>query len=499
MPSVIGIVVAAICAYYGYRIYKFFAHIKRMREMGALLPGSDEENPIFGTATIWAQMDTAGILDWQFQQADKLRADGHNVLRANFAHEVFVIPLDGEAIKPILESKEEIVKGLGYDDIREYLNNGLLVSDGKKWHTRRRLITPTFHFRHLESYVQSFNHHAKVFTEVISEFHGAEFDALPYIKRCALDIICDAAMGTTVNAQHNTKHPFVTALRDLLYVNTNRSLKAQLWFYPYYRFSGMEKLFKDALKTLHGFSRQVIAERKEKRALGQKTSGNQTSFLDLLLESYDAGDIDDQGVCEEVDTFMFEGHDTTSAGVAWGIWALAHHPEVQDKLYQEICDIVGGDDEPVTSEHLKNMPYLEQVLKETFRLFPPVPAVNRRLQADFQSGPYVFPKGAIVSIVPIILSRNKKVWGPDSLRFDPERFSEERGLKYGPFDYIPFSAGPRNCIGQKFALLETKVMFCWLVRTFLFSSSRRFEENRTGTEAVLVPTIGIPISAVRRI
>ncbi|CAJ0587497.1 unnamed protein product, partial [Mesorhabditis spiculigera] len=498
MPALLSTIFAIFCVYFGYRLVRWLSEIARMKRVAALIPGTDEELPGFGMALTWARMDSSQILDWELATSEKIQQQGHNVMRANFAHEVFIIPINGEAIKPIIDSKEEITKGLGYDEIKEWLGLGLLLSDGSKWQHRRRLITPTFHFRHLENYVKTFNNHSKVFAEVVSELNGAEFDAMPYVKRCALDVICDSAMGTCVNVQRNPSHPFLVALRDFLWVTTEKALKAQNWFYPYYYFSGNKKTYDVSLDVLHTFTKKVIAERKERRAKGDKTTGNETNFLDMLLEVYDAGEIDDEGVREEVDTFMFEGHDTTSSGVAWAVWCLAKHPEVQQKLYQEICDIAGSGDEPITTEHLKEMTYLDQVVKEVFRLYAPVPQVNRRLQGDFKSGDYIFPKGAIVTIAPIILARNRSIWGDDVLKFDPERFSPEREVKRHAFDYIPFSAGPRNCIGQRFALLEAKVMICWMIRSFELSATRPFDSLRTGSEAVLTPLDGIPVSAKRR-
>ncbi|CAJ0949558.1 unnamed protein product, partial [Mesorhabditis belari] len=489
-----------IFIYFLYRTVIFFTDLYRRKTLANKLPRTSDEHPIWGVAPIWAKLDTAGILEWELKNANELRDQGHDVWCLNFAHENFILPLTGESIKPILESKNEITKGLGYDYITEWLGTGLLISKGEKWQQRRKLITPTFHFRHLENYVKTFNNHSKIFVEVVSELNGEEFDAVPYIKRCALDVICDAAMGATADVQHNPSHPYVMAIRDMLWINTEYMLKWQYWFPPYYYWSGMAKLYKNCLNILHTFTKKIIAERKAKRANGEKTRGTETNFLDMLLEHYDAGEIDDEGVREEVDTFMFEGHDTTSSGVSWAIWCIAHHPKVQQKLYNEILEVIGEDQEEIiTTEHLKKMTYLDQVMKEVFRLYCPVPQVNRRLQEDFQSGPYLFPKGAVVTIAPILLARNKKVWGDDVLSFDPERFSEERESKRHPFDYIPFSAGPRNCIGQRFAQLEAKVMVCWLVRAFDFSSNLPFESNRAGTEAVLRPMSGIPIFAKRRI
>lgn len=145
---------------------------------------------------------------------------------------------------------------------------------------------------------------------------------------------------------------------------------------------------------------------------------------------------------------MFEGHDTTAAAMCWALHLIGSHPDVQNKLHEELDRVLGDADTP-TFEQLKahELPYLEQVLKECLRLYPSVPAIGRELDHDLNVCGYEVPKTATVLLLSFLVHRDPKYW-PDPHTFDPERFSPENSAHRHPYCYVPFSAGPRNCIGK---------------------------------------------------
>ncbi|KAH6946604.1 hypothetical protein HPB50_014162 [Hyalomma asiaticum] len=150
-------------------------------------------------------------------------------------------------------------------------------------------------------------------------------------------------------------------------------------------------------------------------------------FLDLLIVEHLKNDkyITKEDIREEVDTFMFEGHDTTAVGISWALFLIGHHPQEQQKIQEELDQIFGKDKERYVSfEDLKQMRYLECALKEAQRIYPSVPIIARTCEEPFKIE--VFPK-------------------PEE--FHPERFFPENSKGRHPFAYLPFSAGPRNCIG----------------------------------------------------
>jgi len=209
-----------------------------------------------------------------------------------------------------------------------------------------------------------------------------------------------------------------------------------------------------ALKVLHEETYRVINMRRkllqEAQAEQQSTEKEQQdndiggkrrlAFLDMLLLSQMEGgsDLTDVDIREEVDTFMFEGHDTTSSAIAFAISLLSKHAEVQQRVYEEAIELEGREKE--------SMPYLEAVIKETLRLYPSVPFFSRNVIEDLSVGKLTIPKGASISCLVYMLHRDPDSF-PDPERFDPDRFYlNEKQLH--PFAFAAFSAGPRNCIGE---------------------------------------------------
>jgi cytochrome P450 len=148
-------------------------------------------------------------------------------------------------------------------------------------------------------------------------------------------------------------------------------------------------------------------------------AGKRLSFLDLLLECEHRGELDEKSIQEEVDTFMFEGHDTTSTAVTWAMHLFGCHTDIQQKVYEEIIQVC-GDSTEITLEHLAQMKYLECCLKETLRLYPSVPMISRQLGAPVQIGEHKIPAGIDVLINIYLIHHDATYW-PDPEVFHPER------------------------------------------------------------------------------
>ncbi|KAB1257728.1 Cytochrome P450 4V2 [Camelus dromedarius] len=230
------------------------------------------------------------------------------------------------------------------------------------------------------------------------------------------------------------------------------------------------------------------------------------AFLDLLLNVTDdeGNKLSHEEIREEVDTFMFEGHDTTAAAVNWSLYLLGSYPEVQKKVDNELEEIFGmfgpltrKSDRPATLEDLKKLKYLECVIKESLRLFPPVPFFARNLNEDCDVGGYKIVKGSQVIIVPYALHRDPRYF-PDPEEFVPERFLPENSKGRHSYAYVPFSAGPRNCIGQKFAIMEEKTILSCILRHFWVESNQKREELGLAGELILRPSNGIWVKLKRR-
>ncbi|TMW51300.1 hypothetical protein DOY81_003619, partial [Sarcophaga bullata] len=163
---------------------------------------------------------------------------------------------------------------------------------------------------------------------------------------------------------------------------------------------------------------------------------------------------------------MFEGHDTTTSGISFCLYLLARHAEVQQRAFNEVVEVLGNDREkPVTMRDLQDLKYLEAVIKESLRMYPPVPMIGRQITEDTKIGNQTIPANTKVSMLVYAAGRDPDYFeNPND--FNPERFYSESPDKINPFAYVPFSAGPRNCIGQKFAMLEMKSTISKVLRYY---------------------------------
>jgi len=234
------------------------------------------------------------------------------------------------------------------------------------------------------------------------------------------------------------------------------------------------------------------------------------TFMDTLIYQHlkDPNSLSEQDIREEVDTFMFEGelvlrdnvlemnflhvytqgHDTTGWGISWATYLIGCNPDVQEKIHQELDSVFGPPTPNAVDDFIKNanyskddlrqLKYLECAIKEAQRLCPSVPLFGRVVDQDNTviSG-YQVPKGTTLAVVPLVTHKDPRYW-PEPNKFEPDRFLPENSIDRHPFAYVPFSAGPRNCIGQKFALLEEKAVLASLFRHFKVTSMVPFEKIR---------------------
>lgn len=189
-------------------------------------------------------------------------------------------------------------------------------------------------------------------------------------------------------------------------------------------------------------------------------------LLDYMLDISKNNPIfTDSDIVNEACTFMLAGQDSVGAATAFCLFLLAQNANCQQKCYNEIMDIFDDDNRSPTMKDLREMRYLEQCIKETLRLYPSVPLIARQLTEDIRVNKYTIPSGSNILIFPYATHRLPEFY-PDPERFDPERFSPEQSAKRHPYAFIPFSAGPRNCIGYKFAFVEMKTVISTVLRKY---------------------------------
>ncbi|KAJ7667055.1 cytochrome P450 [Mycena rosella] len=206
---------------------------------------------------------------------------------------------------------------------------------------------------------------------------------------------------------------------------------------------------------------EELEKKAKRRADGKREEGEET-FLSHLVEATDNKEV----IRDAIFNIIIAGRDTTAATLTFGVYMLAEHPEIVERLRNEILSIVGNSKMP-TYDDLRSMKYLRAFINEILRLYPPVNSKNATTWPPLKPGDkplYVTPNTRV-----FLMHRRTDLWGPDALKFDPDRFLDERVRKYltpNPFIFLPFNAGPRICLGQQFAYNEASFFLVRLLQNF---------------------------------
>ncbi|KAK9696604.1 Cytochrome P450 [Popillia japonica] len=491
MASAFILACVAILAVFVYRYFKN----KRFNELLNKLP-SPPGLPVLGHVSKFKKLE--GLMDMITEYVDEY--DGIVLLRPGPTIKYFAVA-DHRLVEYLCNSRK-VVKSKRYRLFERWLGRGIFTftTEYDQWKIHRNLITPAFHIQVLEQFVPTFNSVTDVFLEKLSENVNKTVDIFELVNLCALDIIAETALGVPLHAQTNSFSKYVNSLEELLRIIAVRSfsaLKVHDWIF---RLTNDYDKETEALKVLKGYTNSVIdAKQNTSRSNGATVNGidkkRRLAVLDLLLEK--KGVLTESELSNLVEGIMFAGHDTSGVAMAALFYLIALHPEVQDKAFEELRDIYGNDlEREVTYKDLQEMKYLEMVAKEALRLFPPAPIISKQLLEDYEFNGYIIPKGlnALVSIHSI---HRREKYFPNPNKFDPERFSPENQSNITPFSYLPFGLGPRNCVGQKFAMLEMKAVVSKVLRKFKFLPVDDFKLTMI-PQIVQKPKNGIFLKVVRR-
>ena len=352
----------------------------------------------------------------------------------------------------------------------------LIVSDGEDHQRRRRIVQPAFNIRRIDRHVPLMVEEAR--RTLAGWTAGRELNAYEEMRRCIRRIVIRALFGDRLSDRADELGDRLQPALDFV----DRPLpqvKIDVPGTPWHR-ARVARRRTDEL---------VFAEIDARRRGGGNTDGD--DVLGWLLEASDPeGDgakLTDQEVRDQVVSLIAAGYETTSAAVGWTLWAALANPGVWERLRAEVGD------EPVDAERLRTLSYLDSVVSESLRLWPPGAVAGRQLLEPIDAAGMRIPAGAIALYSPYVTQRLPELW-PDPLTFLPERWdkSDPAYFEPAPLSYLPFGAGPRRCIGFAFALTEIKVLLAEAVKTVDLELLTREEPARESV-ASMRPKGGVRI------
>ena len=342
-----------------------------------------------------------------------------------------------------------------YDKLRQSLGNGLLTSEGAFWLRQRRIAQPAFHRQRIAALAGTM---AGAVREMAVDWAaiasaGQPVDIGDEMMRLTRTVVLRTLLGTDLG-------PFTTGI-DRAWKVMNEHIGDSFWSlgvtdgWPTPR----NRRFQAARAVLRGAVEYAIRQRR-----AQPSGGD--DLLSMLMDARDEDtgeSMTDEQLRVEVTTFLLAGQETTSLALTWTFYLLSQHPAIRERLEAELDGVLGGR-EPAY-EDLPNLPFTRRVIDEAMRLYPPAWGFSRQALGDDELGGYRLPRGWLAFLMPYVLHRHPAYW-PDPDRFDPDRFLPERSADRPKFAYLPFGAGPRQCIGNQFALLEAHLSVATLAQTY---------------------------------
>jgi len=393
---------------------------------------------------------------------------------------LFQIPIPGfrpfvvfgpEANRKILVTERSKVLWRNTDPVTDLLRCGVLVVDGEEHDHYRELMEPPLHPSQLSNYTQMMIEQTD---RVSSTWKDGEIvDMLVESRKIALLIIMQALFGKDI--EQDLPRLWTPILKAIKFISPG----------PWILWRKMPRVgFKKDLKTLDDYLYRIIEERRPWTIDHELSRENGPRSMadgqhDLLQYLIDAG-LSNNVIRDQMLTMLIAGHDTSTALLAWTFALIGQHPDIQARLVEEI-------------NTLEKSPLLDQVIKESLRLYPPIHIGNRRVVETMEFNEGVVPADERMFYSIYLTHRDPKIW-ENAEDFCPERFAH--GRKRPPFSYIPFGGGPRACIGAAFGQSEARVVIARLLQTYKFEFTNHKIHAHMG--ATLEPRPGVRMEVFRR-
>jgi cytochrome P450 len=341
-------------------------------------------------------------------------------------------------------------EGLVHVQNRLLLGSNLFNLPHAQWKPRRRTLQPVFTKKHVADFA---GHMADTADGLAREWAGAgQIDLDQEARRLTLRVLGRSLFGYDLGERAYELGPH---LRYLLNTNLKRAvrpIRAPLWLPTPARWR-----FRRSRALLHAIADEAIDR-------ARRSGTRNAELIHQLLEATDPETglgLTDEQIRDELGVFLVAGHDTTATTLAYTLWQLGRHPEIQDRVAAEVRGLGSRE---LTAADVRSLPYTCQVLHEAMRLCPPAAGVGRLATADIAVDGYRVEAGTQILVGIWALHHDRAIWGEDVEEFDPGRFSAQRSAGRGRWTYLPFGAGPRSCIGDHFAMLEATIALATIVR-----------------------------------
>jgi cytochrome P450 len=355
-------------------------------------------------------------------------------------------------IKAVLLAGEDVMLRSFPRPLKRLLGSGLLTIQGEDHRCQRRLLLPMFHQNQVAQYARLITDHSVRCGERWRD--GQSLDVAAEMLRLTMLVIMQALLNLDVEDQAVRIGQLLTAVLEMTHKNRVPYLDELLAKLP---LPGVQRYHRARAK-LDALMCGMIRER-------QEAQHARADFLSAMLDLRDPETgirlLTDTQVRDEAMTIFAAGHETIGTALAWTWYLLAQHPEVEERLHRELDTVLAGRT-PVAND-VCQLPYTGMVLSESMRIYPPVWLMVRRPVHDFTLGEFTLPAGCYIHVSPYLTHRDPRSF-PNPEKFDPERWTPEGIAGRPKYNYFPFGAGSRRCIGETFARMEGVLVLATLAQ-----------------------------------
>ncbi|XP_074485772.1 cytochrome P450 3A40-like [Sebastes fasciatus] len=394
---------------------------------------------------------------------------------------------------------------------RNFRLNGALydavsIAEDDQWRRIRGVLSPSFTSGRLKEMLDIMKHHSANLVSSMKKKADKDepLELKEFFGPYSMDVVTSTAFSVDIDSLNNPSDPFVTNIKKMLKFDLFSPLFLIVAFFPFMGpiFEKMEFSFFPASVT--DFFYSALQKIKSNRENSKQRS--RVDFLQLMIDSQKNNDLSkeepdkglsDHEILSQAMIFLFAGYETTSSSLTFLAYNLATHPHVMKQLQEEI-DSTFPNKGPVEYQALMQMEYLDSVINESLRLYPIAARLERVAKATVEINGLVIPKDMIILVPTWPIHRDPEVW-PEPEVFKPERFSKENKEAIDPYTYMPFGAGPRNCIGMRFALMMMRLAVVEILQKFSFSVCKETEiPFEMDVQGLLMPKRPIKLKLVPR-
>nr|XP_029732528.1 cytochrome P450 4C1-like [Aedes albopictus] len=388
-------------------------------------------------------------------------------------------------LQAVLASPHCISRPFWYDFFR--VSRGIFSSPAHIWKGQRKVLNHSFGPGILNSFVSIFNEKSAILTKMMGAHVGrGERDFGREMGKAALDTIYSTAFGLNFGLQEAPEgDKYLEVQEEFIDLVLKRIFCAINYSERIYRLTKEYKREQELLSYVRLLTNRIMRAKNADEILSgaiglpsvkaEETDGKKPQiFLDKLLELAveNKQQLSKDDIPEHLDTIIFAGNDTTATTMSNLLLMLAMHPDVQERVYQEVMEACPDIDQSVSMEDTAKLTYTELVCKETMRLFPVGPLIGRIAEADIKlDDEHMIPAGTQVGCAIYMVHKDRSIWGQNADEFDPDRFLPENIEKIHPYAYLPFSGGIRNCIGIRYAWVSMKIMIVHILRKYRLKTS----------------------------